>query len=154
MKIKLTKGLFALVDSEDFEWLNQYKWSAAKGVKYAASSINGRVVLMHRLISNAPEGMEVDHINGDGLDNRKDNLRICTSKQNHYNHKLLANNKSGYNGVSKTPFNTWHTCISVNNKTVHLGTYKNKEDAALAYNMAAKEYYGEFARLNKIGGIN
>jgi hypothetical protein len=149
-QIKLTKDKFAMVDDEDFEFINQWKWSCAKGIKYAARRTNNRIIYMHRLITNCPEKLEVDHINRDGLDNRKVNLRICTSAENRKNHKILSNNKSGYNGVSKTPFNTWHTCISLNGKTIHLGTYKNVVDAALAYNVAANHYFGEFARLNNV----
>ena len=99
---------------------------------------------------NTPEGMETDHINGNGLDNRRENLRICSAAENRRNHKMLSTNTSGYNGVSKTSFGNWHTCISVKGKTIHLGTYKEIEKAALAYNMAAKEYFGEFANLNII----
>ncbi len=156
-RIKLTRGFEAMVDDEDFEYLNQWKWHIAKNNKYAArreyfkgGKGKSKIVYMHRQIMNPDVNKEVDHINGDGLDNRKSNLRSITSIQNHYNHKILSNNKSGYNGVSKTRNSTWHTCISVNNKTIHVGTYKTPEEAALAYNEAARIYYGEFARLNNI----
>lgn len=152
-KIKLTKGLFAQVDESDFEYLSMFKWHAAKGGKYAAAVRNGRIVYMHRLIMNAREDMEVDHINGDGLDNRKLNLRLCTSAQNHYNHKLLKTNTSGYRGVSKTRFGTYHVSISVNDKTLHLGNYKNIIEAAKAHDDAVKRYRGEFAVPNFKGGM-
>lgn len=155
--MQLSKGKYAIVDADDFEWLNQWKWTCFSNTRYAARRFQknnkATYVYMHRLIMNVSNNNQVDHINGDGLDNRRCNLRIVTIAQNHYNHKLLSNNKSGFNGVSwDKRLNKWVTCISVNNKTIHLGQYNNKIEAALAYNKAAKEYFGEYARLNQIGG--
>ena len=106
-KIKLTKGKFALVDNEDFEYLNQWKWHLCrdyairrqyfKGDKIYARKV--KIIWMHRLIINTPPGMETDHINGNGLDNQKNNLRIVTKSQNQHNRKLSKQNTSGFTGV-------------------------------------------------------
>ena len=154
-KIKLTRGKFAIVDSEDFEWLNQWKWHAGKGGKYAARKIypSERVIYMHRLLMNTPENMETDHVNGNGLDNRKKNLRVCTGAENRMNHKLLSTNKSGFNGVSwNKDIRKWSVCISVKAKTIHGGEFKDIIEAAKKYNELAKKYFGKYARYNKIGG--
>jgi len=156
--IKLTKGKFAIVDSEDFEWLNHWKWHAAKSGNYAGreEAIGGgksRFILLHRLIMGAIGKVQVDHKNGNGLDNRKENLRLCSNKDNQRNHKLLVTNTSGFNGVSwNKDRKKWEACISVDHKTKHLGCFHDKLEAAKSYNKAAIIYFGEFARLNQIRG--
>lgn len=154
-KIKLTQGKVALVDDEDFEELNKHKWFIYS-IGYAARYIRinktkRKMISMHRIIMGRPAGMEVDHINHNILDNRKKNLRIVTHGQNMYNMKLSKSNTSGYKGVSwsKTA-KKWSGLIQVNNKSIWLGNFKIKEDAAMAYNEAARKYHGEFAKLNKI----
>ena len=109
-KITLTQGKEAIVDDDDYEMLMEYKWCAQKritGIFYVARSTpkdsSGKqkiLLLMHREITNAPKGMEVDHINGNPLDNRKENLRICTNQQNAMNRGKRSDNTSGYKGVS------------------------------------------------------
>lgn len=95
------------------------------------------------------DGFWVDHINGDTLDNRRSNLRLCTVSGNNHNRMKSKNNTSGYKGVSWLKQNQkWRAYIKVNSKDKHLGCYLDKEDAARAYDKAAKEYFGEFARLN------
>lgn len=154
-KIELTKEQFAIVDDGDFEWLNQWKWSCQKGIKYAARRTNNRILLMHRFITNCPEKMEVDHINGNGLDNQRNNLRIVTSHQNHFNHKLFKTNKTGYHGVyMDKKLKKWGSGISLKGKHKHLGYFEDIKEAASAYNEAAIVYRGKYARLNQIGGIN
>jgi hypothetical protein len=102
---------------------------------------------MHRLLLNPPEGVEVDHINGNTLDNRRANLRICTHAENSRNRRGRSNSKSGVKGVTPYP-GGWRATINVNGKNVHLGCFTNIDDAAEAYDEAATRYYGEFARTN------
>ena len=156
-KIPLTQGMVALVDDEDFEYLHKYKWCLSYGFKtdYAKRGMfkDGKHITlrMHRIILNAPLGIEVDHINGNGLDNRRCNLRLCTTKQNRQNRKLLAHNTSGFIGVSYRKDNKkWQASIYMNNKQKHLGFFSIKENAAFAYNKVAHEIRGEFAQLNEV----
>lgn len=122
-KIPLTQGKFALVDDEDFEYLSQWKWHASKysNSYYACRTINSNKVLMHRFILNAQKELEVDHIDGNGLNNQKLNLRIVTHSRNMQNRKNNSNNKSGYKGVF---FNKrekrWMSQIGENGKKKHL----------------------------------
>lgn len=152
-QIKLTKGQFALVDDEDFERINANKWcvSIHHSGYYAHrfSKTSKKIVYMHREILNAGAGSTTDHINGNTLDNRRANLRLCTNSQNLGNRGKPSNNKSGYKGVSwHTKERKWKAFICSNRKTKGLGSYTNKEDAARAYDKAAKEMFGEFARTN------
>ena len=106
---------------------------------------------MHRIILNLGGEKECDHKNGDGLDNRRENLRICSHRENQFNRKKSKNNISGYKGVSwSKKSRKWRTCIQINNKTKHLGLFIDKIQAAIIYNKAAKNLYGKFANLNKI----
>lgn len=144
--IKLTQGKFAQVDPEDFDHLNQFKWFYEK-TGYACRRVNGRSIRMHRFVMNAPEGMEVDHINGDGLDNRQSNLRICTHKENLRNVKIRKTNTSGFKGVRRNG-SGWQACIYVDGKNIGLGTYKDKLEAVRVRAMAENEYFGDFRRTN------
>lgn len=155
-RIPLNRGLSSLVEEEDFNKVSLLgKWGCMKGNKYAGKRVGGKIIYMHRFIMDCPLNMEVDHINGDGLDNRKSNLRICTSQQNRYNHKLMSTNKSGYNGVYfHKGMKKWETSISVKDKTIHLGFFINIEDAAKAHDKYVKKYRGKFARMNIKGGQN
>ena len=104
---------------------------------------------IHRLIMDAPKGMDVDHINGNPLDNRKSNLRICTHTENNRNRGANKNNTSGYKGAYWHKQNKkWRAQIVRNNKAIHIGLYESKEEAARAYDKKAKELHGEFAYLN------
>ena len=148
-KIKLSRGKYTIVDDEDFEWLNRWKWSY-NSLGYARMGQNYKTILMHRLIMNTPHGMETDHINGNGLDNRRSNLRICTRSQNKMNTCLSSKNTSGYKGVCwNKNSKKWRAEIEYK-KSICLGYFDNKIDAAKAYNQKAKELFGEFAKLNKI----
>lgn len=154
--IKLTKGKYAIVDDEDFEFLNKYKWCAgvnrAGGVFYAKSHVNGRMQSMHRLLLGVTDRwVLVDHINHDTLDNRRSNLRIATQKQNNQNRKSVPNSTSKYRGVSwYNRDKRWVAKIGNGENQKTLGWFKDEILAALAYNKAALERYGEFANLNKI----
>ncbi len=106
---------------------------------------------MHREILGLDHGdrRQVDHINGDGLDNRKENLRICDTSKNVINRSIGKINTSGYKGVNwRKKSKKWVARIGFNNKRIYLGDFNNKEDAARAYDTAALKYYGEFAKLN------
>jgi hypothetical protein len=160
-EIQLTQGKVALVDDDMYEYLNQWKWQANKnGNKfYAKRSIKvsqgkQKTISMHRFITkNINPKMHTDHLNGNGLDNRKINLRICTNSQNAMNQSKQINNTSGYKGVSyyKNSINKkWMATIKLNNIKIYLGLFIDPKDAASAYNAAAIKFYGEFAKLNKI----
>jgi hypothetical protein len=154
-QIPLTKGKFALVDDEDYESLNRYKWCITKVYASRGVSIKNKnhIILMHRVIVNAPPNMQVDHINGDPLDNRKCNLRICTHAQNIHNQKprKCGNRTSGFKGVSRDRRNgKWRARIHVADQEYWLGVFENERDAAAAYNEAARRYHGEFAYPNQI----
>ncbi len=158
-EIQLTQGKVALVDDEDYDYLNQWKWFAnlQNGKFYARRNIpkiSGKrgSLLMHRLILNMlnPK-MQVDHLNHFTLDNRKCNLRICTDAENKRNREMNKNNLSGYKGISfDKRVNKYHSSISINKKRFFLGSYIDPIDAARAYNEAALKYHGEFAHINKI----
>lgn len=161
-EIPLTQGRVALVDDEDYEWLSQWKWClrsspSARNV-YAGRRCpvknDGYVIRMHREILSVPRGMEVDHINGDGLDNRRKNLRIVTRKQSARNSRVKRNSRSGYKGVFKTrnkTRNPWYAQLYISGrKTINLGYFRTPEEAALAYNAAAQSHNGEYAWLNKV----
>lgn len=153
-KIPLTQGQHALVDDADYERVSQHKWHIKRysgGLAYATGRPNGgeRKVLMHRFILNPPDGFEVDHINGDGLDNRRANLRVCSHAENQKNVKKPTTNTSGYKGVAWSKHHLrWKAEIRANGKRIHLGTFDTAEEAAAAYDTAAKQMHGEFARTN------
>ncbi len=143
--IPLTRGKFSTIDDIDMNIINKYKWYCThKG--YAACRLeNHRHVLMHRFILNAPEGMQVDHFDNDKLNNTRINLRLCTNAQNQGNKGINGNNTSGYKGVSKLNTGNWRAYILINKVQKHLGIYSSVLDAARAYNVAAIQYFGEFA---------
>lgn len=151
MAIPLTQGLYALVDGEDYEELNRYKWCASKTSQnyYASRRIkqNNKITsqLMHRQILNNPKGMEIDHRNRCGLDNRKNNLRICSCSENHQNTTGKTNKTSIYKGVCwNKRHKQWYAQITHNQKTYYLGHFDNEVRVALAYDKKAKELQGEF----------
>lgn len=149
--IALTKGRFAIVDAADYEWLSRYTWQAAyNGTKFYATTKKkrGGNIWMHRLIMNAPKGMVVDHINGNGLDNRRCNLRICTRQQNAYNSRRVSGT-SQYKGVHfEKATGRWRATITCRGRHYNLGLYESEIEAARAYDRKAIELFGEFAYLN------
>lgn len=131
------QGRRVLVDKSDFESLNRYRWSLVGGATpYAHACINGRRVRMHRFIMDAPKGMVVDHKNHDTLDNRRANLRVCTVREN-------SRNRRGV-GVSWSA-GRWQPQIKVDGAPLYLGSYNTRYEAELAYDAAARYYFGEFA---------
>lgn len=154
-EIKLTQGKVVLVDDEDYEYLNQWKWYAHKqGKTFYAKRItreNNHVTMihMHRVIMNCPPEKRIDHISRNGLDNRKCNLRLCNVAENGMNRPKQDNNSSGYKGVGwDKSRNKWRAQIKPNQKSIFIGRFSKKEDAAKAYDEFAKRYFGEFAYLN------
>jgi hypothetical protein len=139
------KGKFiALVDDGDFEWLNQWRWSFI-GNGYAYRKVNQKNIRMHKVIMECPKNLFIDHINGNRLDNRRENLRIATFQQNSQNVTKRANTTSIYKGVTWEKFTNAWAC-RLRNKTI--GRFKEERHAALAYDIWASEFYGEFAKLN------
>lgn len=159
-QIPLTQNKFALVDDEDFEWLNKKKWHCTHGrhTQYARTYIIENNCFghttMHRLIMGVKWGdlQKIDHINGNGLDNRRCNLRICTNAQNQYNQpKMRRKCSSTYKGVYwYPPRSAWRARIQTHKKNITIGVFHSEKVAAIAYNLAAKKYFKEFAYLNKV----
>jgi hypothetical protein len=154
-EIKLTQGKVAIVDDDDFDYLSQFKWCANKHGKtfYAerADYSHGKpkILYMHRVIIQTPSNMQVDHIDFNGLNNMKVNLRNCTHSQNIMNQRPNLNNSSKYKGVWwNKEKNKYHSQIRANQKRISIGYFTNEEDAAKAYDKIAKIYHGEFANLN------
>lgn len=150
MIIELTQGKFAIIDDEDFDLISQFKWQyqRCKNCEYAIASknIDGKRLRykMHRVIMDVDNSKAyVDHINGNGLDNRKENLRVCNHNENCYNRRV----KNGYKGVSKSG-EKFRARIKHKNKEYHLGYYETEIEAAKTYDKKAKELFGIFAKLN------
>jgi len=152
-EIQLTQGKVTIVDDDMYDYLNQWKWYY--NGRYAQRQQwmgNGKEKNIHmsRLIMNAPDDMQVDHINHDKLDNRRSNLRICTGSQNCANTRKHSTNISGIKGVSWDKINNkWVARMSYQRKYINLGRYTNLDDAAEAYANGAKKYFGEFAYVER-----
>ena len=134
-----------LIDLDDVELVGKYKWYIDKGYAY-----NKQIDFMHRLIMNYPEGMVIDHINHNKLDNRKCNLRICTSAENSRNRKKQKGSYSSkYKGVYyDKQKNKWRVRVCVNNKPKHIGYYESEEEGVRAYDRACIKYHKEFCNTN------
>lgn len=151
--IPLTKGKFAIVDAEDYPQLSRYKWHCrrSRGICYAyrREAGTGRSLGMHRQILGAPEGVLVDHIDGDGLNNRKRNLRLCSAMENSRNRRPRLNCRSRYKGISlHKRRNKWEVNIAKARKNTYLGGFDDQIEAAVAYDRKAEVLFGEFAYLN------
>lgn len=137
-----------------FDLLSGYKWYVLDGYAVRKEKIGGKeaIVSMHHIVSGRPKsGYISDHINGNRLDNRRENLRFCTLSQNSMNRGMRNDNKSGYKGVSYYRNNgKWRACIRINGKTKHLGYFPSIESAAVAYNLGAKKFFGEYSKINEI----
>lgn len=158
LELPLTNGLVTLVDAEDYQWLSGFKWYAKKRVRkgaepcyYAARSVwhNGRsrTVRMHRLIMGAKGKKDVDHRNGNGLDNRKENLRLCTRAENTRASHVGRGGNNPYKGVTydgSLTFKPWSANIVADRRRTFLGNFHTAEEAAVAYDLAAIELHGDF----------
>tara|TARA_Y100000310_G_scaffold301556_1_gene338130 strand:- start:62 stop:643 length:582 start_codon:yes stop_codon:yes gene_type:complete len=165
-----TYGDFTVtIDAEDWERVSQHTWGVIMNTYkplseykelpkrfYVRTSTRGedgkqRGVFLHRFLINTPEGMHTDHINGDSMDNRKKNLRVCTSAENQANRGKNKNNTSGFKGVCRSLRSSkekWIAKIKYQRKTHTIGCFGTREEAAMAYDEKAKEFFGEFASLN------
>jgi hypothetical protein len=154
-KIYLDEGKWTILDPDDYYLFARFKWCIGgyKDKYYAVrSQIIGpediRIVRLHRLIMNAPDGVLVDHINGDSLDNRRSNLRLATHSQNQYNKRKAKNTSSRFKGVYfRKNRGKWIAYI-VAGKKIWLGSFYSEIEAARAHDQAAMKYHGEFAKLN------
>ncbi len=158
-EIPLTQGKVAIVDAEDYALVSQFKWLAHRNARnwYCSRSVARgarhlqQTLSIHTLLMKPPRGFQVDHKNGDGLDNRRSNLRVVTTRQNSLNRKRQKNNTSGFKGVrlcvaKKGP--RWEASIALAKKRYYLGLHDTAEGAARTYDQAAKRLHGEFAQLN------
>lgn len=158
VSIPLNQGKFALIDEADADLILGRQWFVQRVAQsdslfyaYTGSAKDGTRISMHRLITGAEPGVLVDHRNGDGLDNRRHNLRTCTHTQNMQNRKMHSNNRSGFKGVYQhrgKGSNRWYAQLRVDGRRIHIGAFPTPEDAARAYDEAALRHHGEFARLN------
>jgi len=153
IEIQLTQGYTAIVDDEDAH-VTAYTWYLVKPRKrstvYAQTRIDGKTVSLQKLLLNAPTGCHVDHIDGNGLNNRRSNLRVVTRSQNQCNRGKQRNNTSGFKGVCfYKPYKKFMAYIKVNRKQRTLGYFETAAEAARAYDDAAKTLHGECAHLNR-----
>lgn len=147
-KIPLTQGKFAIVDDGDYDWLSQFKWCAHKHHKTYYAQSHG--ITMHRKIMGLEkgDGKQIDHVDRNGLNNQRSNLRIATQQENTFNRGPVGKS-SKYKGVCwHTTRNKWEVRIKHNDKTIHLGVHKDEVLAAKAYDKKAKELFGDHAYLN------
>jgi len=152
--IKLTKNQFALIDDDDYEYIGKFKWHALRArTGFYACRRNSKkdgydYIYMHRQILGALErNIHIDHINGNGLDNRKENLRKCSTGQNSCNQRKHKG-QSRYKGVSPVKSKKWRAVIYHKGQRFHLGYFDSEEEAARAYDQKALELFKEFAKIN------
>jgi len=155
MEIKLRTGEICLIDKEDYAVINQHKWYiegwgyARRNKKFVNGVPDSESLRMHRFLLKPPVGVSIDHINGNKLDNRKSNLRLCTVAQNNFGRGIKKDNTSGCKGVHfNKPTGKWMARISANGKRKYLGLFETKELAYSSYKKASKELHGDFANLN------
>lgn len=163
VNVSTTRGpkVFAKISPQDAARILQYKWRfiqnkkgrVGQTIRYAVAQEKRDGIYvrlkMHRLILDAPEGTHVDHINGDGLDNRRENIRICTPQLNQANSRKHIVGSSRYKGVAwSAAARKWRAYIAVDRKQTHLGLFESEVEAAQAYDQKAREVFGEYAFTN------
>jgi len=153
-EIELSRDKVAIVDDDMFDYLNQWKWhyhNCGYAGRLTSRKLGKRTtILMHRVVIGTPDSMQTDHINHNTLDNRRENLRICTASQNSANIPVPDNNTSGVKGVCwHKGRDKWLARIKYHGRTVHLGSFANLDDAAEAYANSARKYFGEFAYVER-----
>jgi len=149
--VPLTKGKVAIVDTSDYDWLSLHNWhvQSPSGRHYAARRRHDKIITMHREIMLPLDGYVVDHIDGDGLNNRRSNLRICTRQQNYCNRAKAPGCSSQYKGVHRhVRTRKYHASIRCRGERTFLGAYDDEIDAARAYDCEAVERFGPYAWLN------
>jgi hypothetical protein len=154
VQIPLHGGQFALIDDDDFELVSQFKWIAATkgGLSYARCRLDGKPFGMHRLILGKPKG-PIDHKNGNGLDNRRSNLRLCTHAENMRNRRKMAKCASKFKGVTLHSSGNFRATIYQGGEPLCLGTFTSEEHAARQYDRAARIFFGKFAKTNEMLGL-
>lgn len=154
--VRLCDGAVIQVSPEDVALAESRRWRLDRQGYVVAGTRRGAKPRLHRVILQAPAGLQVDHVNGDRLDNRRENLRLATNRQNCSNR--LPNRRPGTSRFKGVCWNRkagkWQASIRVNYRRFHLGVYSDERDAALAYDRAAREHFGEFARPNLGGASN
>jgi hypothetical protein len=152
-QIELTKGKFATVDDIDYPRVSQFKWTLdSNGYAVRKATIgpkSTRKILLHRFITGAPKGFDVDHKDGDPLNNTRANLRVCTRAQNSMNRGPMPGSSSQYKGVTfHKRDRVWYARLVIDGQSIHLGCFRMETEAAQAYDKAAYDQFGEFAYLN------
>jgi len=137
------------VDLDDINRVNEHEWFYSNG--YIKALINDKWVTLHRFIMNPSAEQIVDHIDGDKLNNMKENLRLCSKAENQRNQKIHKNNTSGYKGVRwNEKDKRWRAYIRKDSKSIYIGNFKELKEAVIAYNNKAIELFGEFAKINQV----
>lgn len=155
-----SNGHEILIDDADASCVVCFKWRAVKtkrGIYYAMARVDGHIAYLHRFIMGASADQEIDHIDGNPLNNTRRNLRICPNHSyNNANNKkrIVKNQTSAFKGVRKHHGGKWQAFVMKNGKFYHLGIFAKEPDAALAYNVKATELFGEFARINDLSNYN
>jgi hypothetical protein len=147
--VPLTNGGLASVSDADADLVGRYRWYSVrrKSTNYAETSVGRERILMHRLLMGAGHGEVVDHVNGNGLDNRRENMRLCHQRDNARNRRGSKSSRSGVKGVSwRTDISRWRARIMVSRREIALGVFDSREEAIAAYNTAARAHFGQFAK--------
>jgi len=157
IEFELTRGQKAIIDDKDYELIKNYKWYALKApntyyavtsVRFIDGTLRQKRIYMHRLIMGVLQKQQIDHINNNGLDNRRENLRLCNHTTNSMN-QIKNRGTSKYKGVYWNKNDKkWQASITLSKKKTYLGQYNSEVSAAIAYDIAAYQYFGEFAKLN------
>jgi hypothetical protein len=155
-RVPLSQGLFAIIDAADVPLVGGYTWTATVNNRatYAVRSAlkdeprHKAKIILHRVIMGNPTGLTIDHINGDGLDCRRSNLRLATVAENSRNRRISRNSSTGFKGVTLIADDRWQARIRLNGRRYNLGCFGSPEEASAAYNRASRHLHGDFGRQN------